>query len=313
MHDLKFLRDHLDAAEARLATRGAAHSLAALRELDARRRELLGENEALKAERNTVSALIGRSKDKSQLQAEIDRMKTVSTRIKELDEALRQVDDALRDQLLVIPNLPDPVCPVGSSEADNPEVRRWGTPRAFAFEPQPHWELGEALGILDFERAAKLAGARFAVGFKAGARLERALINFMLDRHTAGDRYLEVLPPLLVNRDTMTGTGREGCGSARQSAQGRLTRSPRPPCPRGSARAEARLPRLRSPGLYRGVDRVALRRGTTVPALRGRDGSRTPRIRSPAGCPAPEPTRRPGAPAGGGGAAARRATGGAAA
>ncbi len=207
MLDIRYLRDTLDEAEARLKTRGEAVGLAPFRTLDARRRELLGESEALKAERNNVSALIGRTKDKSQVQGEMARMKEVSARIKELDEVLRQVEDELRGLLLTIPNLPDPACPPGRSEADNPEVRRWGTPRAFDFEPKAHWDLGEALGILDFERAAKLAGARFAVGFGAGARLERALINFMLDLHAGAGRYVEVLPPFLVNRDTMTGTG----------------------------------------------------------------------------------------------------------
>jgi seryl-tRNA synthetase len=207
MLDIRYLRDNPDDAEARLHTRGEAVGLASFRALDARRRELLGESEALKAERNSVSALIGRTKDKSQVQGEMARMKEVSARIKELEEVLRQVEDELRGLLLTLPNVPDSACPVGSCEADNPEVRRWGVPREFAFAPKPHWELGETLGILDFERAAKLAGARFCVGVGAGARLERALINFMLDLHTGNNRYQEVLPPLLVNRDTMTGTG----------------------------------------------------------------------------------------------------------
>src|SRR5512145_138676 len=207
MLDIRYLRDNPDEAEARLHTRGEAVELAPFRALDARRRELLGESETLKAERNNVSALIGRTKDKSTVQGEIVRMKTVSARIKELDDELRQVEDDLRGLLLIIPNLPDAACPVGSTEADNPEVRRWGTPRTFDFEPKAHWDLGESLGILDFERAAKLAGARFSVGLGAGARLERALINFMLDLHTGDGRYSEVLPPFMVNRDTMTGTG----------------------------------------------------------------------------------------------------------
>jgi seryl-tRNA synthetase len=207
MLDIRYLRDNFEEAEARLKTRGEAVGLEPFHLLDSRRRVLLGENEALKAERNNVSALIGRAKDKSQVQDEIVRMKTVSTRIKELDDELRQVEDELRGLLLTIPNVPDTACPIGSSDADNPEVRRWGTPRTFAFEAKPHWELGENLGILDFERAAKLAGARFSVGMKNGARLERALINFMLDLHTASDRYGEVLPPFMVNRETMTGTG----------------------------------------------------------------------------------------------------------
>jgi seryl-tRNA synthetase len=207
MLDIRYLRDNLDEAEARLATRGGTTGLEPFRALDARRRELLGESEALKAERNSVSTLIGRALNKSEVQGEIVRMKAVSARIKALDDELRQVEDELRGLLLTIPNVPDAACPLGSAEADNPEVRRWGTPRQFAFLPKPHWELGETLGILDFERAAKLTGARFSVGMQAGARLERALINFMLDLHTAAGKYLEVLPPFMVNRDTMTGTG----------------------------------------------------------------------------------------------------------
>lgn len=207
MLDIRYLRDNLDEAEARLATRGTSAGLTSFRARDARRRELIGESEALKAERNSVSALVGRTADKSTVQGEIARMKTVSARIKELDEELGQVENDLRDLLLNVPNLPDPACPPGAGEEDNPEVRRRGTPRRFDFTPKPHWELGEGLGILDFERAAKLAGARFAVSLGAGARLERALISFMLDLHTAEGGYVEVLPPFMVNRETMTGTG----------------------------------------------------------------------------------------------------------
>lgn len=207
MLDLKYLRDNLDEAERRLASRGEAVDLGSFRALDARRREQLNEVETLKAERNQVSALIGRTKDKSQVQGEIGRMKDVSARIKSLDDELRQVEEELQGLLLTIPNLPDPACPVGATEADNPEVRRWGTPRQLDFAPQAHWDLGEALDIIDFERATKITGSRFALSKGAGARLERALINFMLDTHTADDKYTEVLPPFLVNRDTMTGTG----------------------------------------------------------------------------------------------------------
>ncbi len=207
MLDLKFLRDNLEAVERRLATRGETIDLGAFRELDGNRRSLLGEAETLKAERNQVSALIGKTKDKSQVQGEIARMKEVSARIKELDEELRQVEDSLNSWLLTLPNLPDAQCPVGASEEDNPEVSTWGEPTRFDFEPKAHWDLGEDLDIIDFERATKIAGARFALSRGAGARLERALINFMLDTHTAGDKYCEMLPPFMVNRDAMTGTG----------------------------------------------------------------------------------------------------------
>lgn len=207
MLDIKYLRDHLDEAERRLATRGAAANLTDFRELDRRRRELLGESENLKAEKNRVSALIGKTRDKSQVRDEIARMKTVSARIKELDEKLRQVEESLQGLLLATPNVPHEQCPVGLAEEENREVRRWGEPPAFDFSPKPHWELGEALNILDFERAGKIAGARFALYRGAGARLERALINFMLDLQTGDHNYVEVLPPFMVNRDSMTGTG----------------------------------------------------------------------------------------------------------
>jgi seryl-tRNA synthetase len=207
MLDLKYLRENLDEAERRLATRGAAVNLSAFRELDRRRRDLLGETEALKAEKNRVSVVIGQTKDKSGVQGEIARMKEVSGRIKSLDDELKTVEEELQSLLLMVPNIPHESSPVGFSEADNREIRRWGVPRAFDFTAKPHWEIGEQLGILDFERAGKLTGARFTLYRGAGARLERALINFMLDLHTLGHKYIEILPPFMVNRESMTGTG----------------------------------------------------------------------------------------------------------
>jgi seryl-tRNA synthetase len=207
MLDLKYLREKLDEVERRLNTRGGEVDLFDFRCLDDKRRALLSEAETLKAERNKVSALSGKTKDKSQVQGEIVRMKDVSTRIKELDEELRQVEKGLKDFLLTLPNLPDEVCPIGQSEEDNPEVRTWGKPTQLGFEPKAHWDLGEDLDIIDFERATKIAGARFSLSKGAGARLERALSNFMLDSHTADNKYTEVQTPLMVNRDTMTGTG----------------------------------------------------------------------------------------------------------
>jgi len=207
MLDIKYLRDNLDVAEQRLATRGGGLDLAPVRSLDQQRRELLGEAEALKAERNKVSALIGQTRDKSQVQGEIARMKEVSARIKQLDDDLRRVEEELEAFLLMVPNLPHPACTVGASEEQNVEVRSWGAPPAFDFPVRDHVDLGEGLGILDFERASKLSGARFSLQLGAGARLERALINFMLDLHTGEHKYLEVLPPFMVNRATMTGTG----------------------------------------------------------------------------------------------------------
>jgi seryl-tRNA synthetase len=207
MLDIKFLRDNLDLVRQRLASRGGEIDLAPFSDLDVRRRTLLGESEGLKAEKNRVSVLIGKTRDKSQVKDEIARMQEVSRRIKELDDELKGVEEELRGMLLTLPNLPHEDCPVGSSEEENREVRRWGEPRNFSFEPRPHWELGEQLGILDFERAGKLAGARFSLLQGAGARLERALINFMLDLHTGSHNYIEILPPFMVNRETMTGTG----------------------------------------------------------------------------------------------------------
>ncbi len=207
MLDLKFVRDNLEEVERRLTTRGNAPDLSAFRDLDTRRRELMTETETLKAEKNKVSALIGKTKDKSQVQGEIARMKEVSARIKGIDDDLKGVEEELKSLLLTLPNLPDEVIPVGTSEDDNKEVKKWGEPKAFDFEAKAHWDLGEDLGILDFECAAKITGARFALYKGLGARLERALINFMLDQHTLSGKYTEMLPPFMVNRDSLTGTG----------------------------------------------------------------------------------------------------------
>jgi len=207
MLDLKFIRENLDEAERRLATRGGASCLDGFRDLDERRRALLREGESLKAVKNTVSEEIGRVKDKSQVQDKILEMREVSNRIKALDEELKLVDDELNGVLMTVPNLPDPSTPLGRSESDNVVVRSWGEPTAFDFPAKPHWEIGEELGILDFERAAKITGARFTLYRGAGARLERSLTNFMLDLHTEQHGYTEVLPPFMVNRDSMTATG----------------------------------------------------------------------------------------------------------
>ena len=207
MLDSKFLRDNLETVEARLKTRGGTVDLGGFRNLDTRRRELLRQSEELKALRNRVSEEISRIRDKSQAQVQITEMREVGVRIKALDEELKGVEEELELFLLTVPNIPCFSVPVGASEADNVEIRKWGEIPAFSFSPKPHWEIGEALGILDFERGAKLTGARFTLYRGAGARLERALINFMLDLHTERHNYVEMLPPFMVNRESMTGTG----------------------------------------------------------------------------------------------------------
>jgi seryl-tRNA synthetase len=208
MLDRTWVRDHLDELEAAMRNRRAPVDIEAIRRLDAERRKALFEVEALKAKRNAASGDIARlkkeGKDASGL---IETMRGAGDRIKELDAQVAATDEALDAILLTIPNLPDPSVPVGASANDNVEVRRFGTPPKFEFQPKAHWDLGTALGILDFEAAARMTGARFAVYKGAGARLERALINFMLDLHTKEHGYLEVLPPFMVNEKAMTGTG----------------------------------------------------------------------------------------------------------
>ncbi|MBI1922110.1 MAG: serine--tRNA ligase [Geobacter sp.] len=207
MLDKRYLRDNLEEAERRLKTRGGALDLAPFKVLDERRRELLKESEGLKALRNKVSEEIAQVKDKSQAQDRIVEMREVSQKIKQLDDELKGVEEELDRILLIIPNLPHETVPVGLSEEENREVRRWGNIPALGFAPKPHWEIGEALGILDFECGAKLTGARFTLYKGAGARLERSLVNFMLDLHTGEHKYIEMLPPFMVNRESMTGTG----------------------------------------------------------------------------------------------------------
>ncbi|MCK5914343.1 MAG: serine--tRNA ligase, partial [Desulfuromusa sp.] len=207
MLDIKYLRENFAEAEKALAARGGKIDLSGFADLDQRRRELLTEGESLKAEKNKVSALIGKTKDKSQVQGEISQMKEVSSQIKGIDEQLREVENQLSELLMGLPNIPHAQSPAGMSEDDNVEVRTWGEKPVLDFEPKAHWDIGEDLGILDFERASKLSGARFALYSGLGAKLERALVNLMLDLHTEEHGYTEVLPPYLVNRASMTGTG----------------------------------------------------------------------------------------------------------
>ena len=210
MLDLAFVRDNLPLIEQAMRRRGLAPSdiIGRFGELDARRRKAITEAENLKAKRNRASEQIAQlKKNKQDTTAQIEETKTLREQIQQEEKVAEQLDHELRGLLVGIPNVPHASVPVGSTEADNKEVRRWGEPPKFDFAPKPHWELGEALGILDLERAAKLTGARFAVYWDLGAKLERALANFMLDLHTREHGYTEVLPPYMVNADSLFGTG----------------------------------------------------------------------------------------------------------
>jgi seryl-tRNA synthetase len=209
MLDLAFVRDHLPLVEEKLRQRGMDPAiLRDFQQIDIQRRAAITETETMKAQRNKAADEIARlKKDKQDATALINQTKELRERISEAEKHAEEFDAKLHDILTGIPNLQDDTVPVGTSEADNAEVRRWGTPPQFDFTPKPHWELGEELGVLDLERAAKITGARFAVYWDLGARLERALMNFMLDLHTREHGYTEVLPPFMVNADSMYGTG----------------------------------------------------------------------------------------------------------
>lgn len=208
MLDIKRIRTDFDGVAAKLATRGvAAETLADIKELDAKRREILVTVEELKAERNTVSAEIAQAKrNKENADDKIAAMQKLSADVKNLDAELLEIDEKLNAILAVLPNTPHDSVPAGADEEENVEVRRWGTPREFTFEPKAHWDLGEDLDILDWERGAKVTGARFLFYKNLGARLERALYNFMLDEHIA-EGYQEIITPYMVNHDSMFGTG----------------------------------------------------------------------------------------------------------
>lgn len=216
MLDLKFVRDNVELARERLATRGAAPgALDELLQIDAGRRQILSEVEGLKQRRNELSKRVAELKRQgksvsealAQLYAEAPLLVGLEQQLQEKEASLQKIEEQMPGLLLVLPNLPHESAPVGKSPEDNAEVGRWGSPREFHFAPKPHWELGEALGILDFERAARIAQSRFAILKGLGARLERALIDFMLDLHVKEHGYTEILPPLLVNADAMRGTG----------------------------------------------------------------------------------------------------------
>jgi len=208
MLELSFVRDNLELLKQKMQERGLSDLLGNFEKLDRERRKFLVEAETRKARRNKVSDEIAAlKKQKGDASALIAEMKQVAAEIDQLDQKSEEYDARLRELLQNIPNLPHASVPVGKGPEDNQEVRRWGEPRKFDFEPKPHWELGPKLGILDFERATKIAGARFAVYYGIGARLERALANFMLDVHTRERGYTEVLPPFIVNSAALFGTG----------------------------------------------------------------------------------------------------------
>ncbi len=208
MLEAKYIREHLDEVRERLALRGQAVNLDRFVLIDGERRKTIQEWERLRALQNKVSDEVSRKKKGGQDASElIEEMKKVSQELKGLDSIILEKEKALQDFLLVVPNLPHASVPVGKDSSDNAEVRRWGEIPKFDFEPKPHWDIGEELRILDFKSGAKITGARFTLYLDLGAKLERALINFMLDLHTREHGYREVLPPFMVNRTTMTGTG----------------------------------------------------------------------------------------------------------
>jgi len=208
MLDLRFVRENPEVVEAALAKRGAAMNLDEFLALEKERRALLAEAEALKNKRNTVSQEISRLKRSGEdATALVTEMRAVGDTIAELDGKVRQLEAALTAIIMVIPNLPHVSVPEGRDEEANQEVRRWGEPRNFSFPVQPHWDIGEKLHILDFERGGKVTGARFTFYRGLGARLERALISFMLDLHTGEHGYTEFFPPFIVNGASLTGTG----------------------------------------------------------------------------------------------------------
>ena len=209
MLDLRYVRDNVELVRERLAARGAApFILEEFIQLDVERRATLAEAERLRQRRNELSKQVAELKRQGQSASDVVAQVAADAPLLDgLEKQLKEQETILRDAALFLPNLPHDSVPIGKSGDDNVEIRRWGSPRRFDFEPKSHWELGEALGILDFERAAAIAQSRFAVLKGVGARLERALIDFMLDLHGKEHGYTEILPPLLVNADAMRGTG----------------------------------------------------------------------------------------------------------
>jgi seryl-tRNA synthetase len=210
MLDLAYVRENLPQIEEMLRRRGMdpQNILSGFRQVDEKRRQLITQSETLKAQRNRASEEIAKLKKAGQdATTQMEQTKALRAQSDELEKQAAEIDQELRTMLAGIPNVPHESVPVGHSADDNKEIRKWGTPPQFNFSPKPHWELGEQLGVLDLERAVKLSGARFAVYWDLGARLERALANFMLDLHTSEHGYTEVLPPYMVNSASMYGTG----------------------------------------------------------------------------------------------------------
>ncbi|TDY60519.1 seryl-tRNA synthetase [Aminivibrio pyruvatiphilus] len=208
MLDIRWIRSNADEVRQFLADRNNDMDIGPLLGLDEERRLLLTETEELKARRNEGSRKVGAARARGEdASAAMEEMRVIGDRIKDIDARISEIDEKISDMLLSLPNRPHDSVPVGKDENDNPEVRRWGEPKQFSFEPKPHWDLGEALGIMDFEKGASLAQSRFTVLKGLGARLERALLNFMLDLHTEKHGYLEVQPPFMVSSKTMRGTG----------------------------------------------------------------------------------------------------------
>lgn len=208
MLDLKRIRNDFDQVKAGLARRGEDYDLEGVLQLDEKRREILQEVEQLKSKQNAVSKEIPKLKKAGEdVSSIMTEMKELSQKVKEMNGELKEVEEQLHEKLLSIPNVPNPEVPTGDSDDDNVELRKWGEPREFDFDFKAHWDVGTDLNILDFETAGKVSGARFTFYRGLGARLERALISFMLDLHVDQHHYTEVLPPYMVNRDSMTGTG----------------------------------------------------------------------------------------------------------
>jgi seryl-tRNA synthetase len=208
MLEIKFVRQNLSIVQKALSDRGKSIDLEMLSQCDIQRKEVLLELEQLRSQRNSVSDRIAAMKKSGEnVDTPVLEMREVSLRIKDLEKKLTDSEQRVQEMIMEIPNIPHASVPVGKDSDDNALYKTWGTPRSFEFEPLPHWTIGEKLHIFDFEKATQITGARFPLYFGAGARLERSLINLMLDRHTTINGYLEVLPPFMVNRSSMTHTG----------------------------------------------------------------------------------------------------------